>query len=211
MERNHLSAPLLKGHPLIDDGLTVCERLEHFVAQAYKDDTRTLLHVRRVAQKGVTNSERIVGLAHDLMEDGKATYQMLIDLGLSREEVEACRICTRPEKGSTTTYADYINNIIEAWEWAVYGSLLAINVKYNDLTDHLRPATVRNITTSHALRYVEAIEHIILALTDQARQDIRDWNRVRNGDGNETSEISTRENRLTPTPIGEEQGHQIGQ
>lgn len=65
-----------------------------------------ILHPIRVMSKLKTETERIVGVLHDVIEDTDVTYNDLIDEGFSEEVIEALKNLTR---GENEGYFDFIN------------------------------------------------------------------------------------------------------
>jgi (p)ppGpp synthase/HD superfamily hydrolase len=86
-----------------------------------------VLHQVRVALKGKTDDERIVGMLHDLVEDVDGwTFERLLQEGFAPHIVQAIDNLTRRQG---ETYQEFIERCCS--------SLLSINVKLYDLEDNM--------------------------------------------------------------------------
>ena len=92
------------------------------------DGNPTILHPIAVGMMGNTDTERIVGFLHDIVEDTKYTFDDLIEEGFSQEVIMALHLLTHDKEIS---YMEYIENICQS------GNRTAINVKINDLKHNL--------------------------------------------------------------------------
>ena len=115
------------------------------------DGNPTILHPLAVGMMGNTDTERIVGFLHDIVEDTRYTFEDLIDEGFSDEVISALRLLTHNKQ---TSYMKYIENICRS------GNQTAINVKINDIKHNM----ARGIAGGHiccvekhkaALAYIE--------------------------------------------------------
>ena len=92
------------------------------------DGNPTILHPLAVGMMGTTDTERIVGFLHDVVEDTKYSFDDLIEEGFSDEVISALRLLTHDKE---TPYMEYIENICKS------GNVAAIRVKMNDLKHNL--------------------------------------------------------------------------
>lgn len=92
------------------------------------DGNPTILHPLAVGMMGTTDTERIVGFLHDVVEDTKYTFEDLKDEGFSEEIIYTLRLLTHDKH---TPYMEYIERICKS------GNQAAINVKLNDLKHNL--------------------------------------------------------------------------
>ena len=92
------------------------------------DGNPTILHPLAVGMMGKTDTERIVGFLHDVVEDTKYSFDDLIEEGFSEEVISTLRLLTHDKQ---TPYMEYVENICKS------GNLAAIHVKMNDLKHNL--------------------------------------------------------------------------
>ncbi len=92
------------------------------------DGNPTILHPLAVGMMGATDTERIVGFLHDVVEDTKYTFDDLIEEGFSEEVISTLRLLTHDKQ---TPYMEYIERICKS------GNRTALNVKLNDLRHNL--------------------------------------------------------------------------
>jgi len=85
-----------------------------------------LRHVMRVAERGRTDDERVVGLLHDVVEDTEWTFDDLRKEGFPEHIVQAVDCLTKRE-------GEPYDQFVERTK----GSKLAIAVKLNDLEDNM--------------------------------------------------------------------------
>ncbi|WP_405725219.1 GTP pyrophosphokinase [Anaerotignum sp.] len=85
-----------------------------------------ILHPGRVMEQCETETEKIVALLHDVMEDTPYTLEDLRQEGFSEEVLEAL-LCLTHRKGES--YTAYIGRVCE--------NPLAARVKYADLQDNM--------------------------------------------------------------------------
>jgi hypothetical protein len=87
--------------------------LQSFISTRYEGQTRrngkpVLEHLHYVANCSRDDDEYAAGLCHDIIEDGKATYQELIEQGLSERSIQIIDAMTRrPEE----SWRDYIERL----------------------------------------------------------------------------------------------------
>lgn len=84
-------------------------------------------HPLRVMAAGETLEEKIVGVLHDVVEDGDWTFDELLQEGFTSEVVEALRCVTKLSENEP--YDKFIAR--------VKTNPLAVRVKLNDLTDNM--------------------------------------------------------------------------
>ena len=92
------------------------------------DGNPTILHPLAVGMMGTTDTERIVGFLHDVVEDTKYTFEDLVEEGFSQEVISTLRLLTHDKH---TPYMEYVENICKS------GNKAAIRVKMNDLKHNL--------------------------------------------------------------------------
>ena len=85
-----------------------------------------ILHPIRVMLRGKNETEQIVGILHDVVEDTPVTIEMLKIEGFTDEVLDAVS-CLTKEKGED--YGDFINRVIT--------NPLATQVKLYDLEDNM--------------------------------------------------------------------------
>ena len=84
-------------------------------------------HPLRVMEMGKTEEEKIVGVLHDVVEDGDWTFEALEAEGFSKEVIDALRCVTKTSENEN--YDDFIERVKK--------NPLAVAVKINDLTDNM--------------------------------------------------------------------------
>jgi guanosine-3',5'-bis(diphosphate) 3'-pyrophosphohydrolase len=105
-----------------------------------------ILHPLRVMLAMDTDDERVVGVMHDVFEDGPRMLTGNLSMQrLTKEQFEALVALTRNEG---ETYTDYIGRVGQ--------NRLATRVKLADLEDNLSDARIKNINESQIDRYVKA-------------------------------------------------------
>lgn len=92
------------------------------------DGNPTILHPLAVGMMGHTDTERIVGFLHDVVEDTHLDFDDLEEMGFSVEVIETLRLLTHDKE---TPYMTYIEHICKS------GNEAAVNVKINDLKHNL--------------------------------------------------------------------------
>lgn len=92
------------------------------------DGNPTILHPLAVGMMGKSDTERIVGFLHDVVEDTRYDFGDLVEVGFSHEVIEALRLLTHDKQ---TPYMEYIERICRSRNEA------AIHVKMNDLRHNL--------------------------------------------------------------------------
>lgn len=112
-----------------------------------------ILHPLRVMLSVSTESERVVAILHDVVEDTPWTCEDLLASGFSKYQVEAVRAITKV-KGQK--YEDYIRQ--------VKVNPLALSVKMADISDNMSPRRLYNLAPEKAEylkdKYTKALELI---------------------------------------------------
>ncbi len=116
------------------------------------DGNPTILHPLAVGMMGHTDTERIVGFLHDVVEDTSYTFEDLENEGFSPEVIEALRLLTHDKE---TPYMAYIARICQS------GNQTALHVKINDLHHNLARGKAGGHTRcverhTEALAFIEA-------------------------------------------------------
>ncbi len=140
--------------------MALLERAIEISSQAHKGQIDKagapyILHPLRVMLAMETETERIVAVLHDVVEDSnsKWTFEKLSQEGFSDEIISSLKLLTH-EKNED--YFDYINNIKT--------SPLAVKIKLADLQDNLditRLSNVDDATIKRLRKYHEAFIMLI--------------------------------------------------
>jgi len=114
-----------------------------------------LLHPLRVALRGTTEAERIVGVLHDAIEDGPRPEQLRREIrhNFGEEILEAIEAVSRREG---ETYEAFIERIAL--------NPLAARVKLHDLADNLDPDRIASCPPGKRERYEKARTRLLEAL-----------------------------------------------
>ena len=121
---------------------------------AHADQTRKngepyVNHPFRVSDHVITQSEKIIAVLHDVLEDTEITPGQLIDFHISKKNVRLIQILTR-EKNET--YYDYIHRIIKS------KNKIVMRVKMVDLDDNM--SDLEECTLKDKYRFArDAIKH----------------------------------------------------
>ena len=94
-----------------------------------------ILHPIEVALSLYKESDKVVALLHDVLEDTDATIEDLKKIGVSEEEVEAIQLLTKPKK------EDYIHYVKR-----VANNPIARHVKMADLKHNMDLSRLSEIT-----------------------------------------------------------------
>lgn len=123
-----------------------------------------LLHLMYVYRHVDSITEKCIALLHDVIEDKKVTKEELIDIGFSKEIVDAVCILTRVKP---IEYNDYIDNIIK------YGSKEALRVKLADLKNNMDLTRIKNPSLKDyervEKRYTPSYEKILQRLEEMEK------------------------------------------
>ena len=140
------------------------EKTKVFVAKYFKDkvdkgNNPYMEHLEYVSSHGRNETEKIIGLLHDTLEDTELTKEELLEFGFSKEIVEVIEILTRRKNKS---YNEYIESIILSEnESAVY-------IKKIDMEHNMDLSRIKNIDEKDILRvenkYKPNYEKICIAL-----------------------------------------------
>lgn len=85
-----------------------------------------IFHLLRVSEKGQTETEKICGLLHDIVEDTEWTFDKLKQEGFSDKIVSVIK-CITKRKGEN--YMDFIKRVSK--------NPIATRIKINDLEDNM--------------------------------------------------------------------------
>ena len=103
-----------------------------------------ILHPMRVMLRGQNETEQIVGILHDVVEDTPITIDMLRQEGFS-EEVLAALTCITKDKGED--YGHFIDRVLT--------NPLATQVKLYDIEDNLNRDRIPNPTEQDEARFAK--------------------------------------------------------
>ncbi|MBP7508174.1 MAG: hypothetical protein KA807_10155 [Prolixibacteraceae bacterium] len=95
--------------------------------QKDKSGADYILHPIRVMQRGDTESEKICGLLHDVVEDSAWTFESLKKEGFSEDIISVLKCVTKESEDDD--YDTFINRVIQ--------NPIAVKVKLNDLLDNM--------------------------------------------------------------------------
>ncbi len=103
-----------------------------------------ILHPMRVMLRGKNETEQIVGILHDCVEDTPVTIEMLQLEGFSKEILDAVECVT---KRQNEDYGDFIHRILE--------NPLATQVKLYDMEDNLNRERIPFPTPKDEARFAK--------------------------------------------------------
>ena len=86
-----------------------------------------ILHPLRVMGRGKTETERICGVLHDVVEDSEWTFKMIENEGFSENVISVLHCMTKESEDED--YEAFINRVAQ--------NSVAIEVKINDLHDNM--------------------------------------------------------------------------
>ncbi len=115
-----------------------------------------LTHVLRVMEKGQTETEKICGVLHDLVEDTDWTFEALEKEGFSAEILRILNYLTHQKNES---YTDYIDRVVQ--------HPVAIRIKINDLIDNMDIRRLNEIAEKEVIRlrkYLETYKRLVQLL-----------------------------------------------
>jgi (p)ppGpp synthase/HD superfamily hydrolase len=95
--------------------------------QKDKSGADYILHPLRVMQRGETETEKICGVLHDIIEDTDWTFEAIEKEGFSKEIIDVLHCVTKESENED--YEHFINRIAK--------NSVAVQVKINDLLDNL--------------------------------------------------------------------------
>jgi (p)ppGpp synthase/HD superfamily hydrolase len=111
--------------------------------QKDKSGADYILHPLRVMQRGRTETEKICGVLHDIVEDTGWTFEALEKEGFSKEVVDVLRCVTKLSEDED--YDSFIERVAT--------NPIAIQVKINDLLDNMDITRFRQLSESDLLRF----------------------------------------------------------
>ena len=120
---------------------------KHF-GQTDKAGEPYIHHPLYLALQLETESEKVVAILHDILEDTDTQLTELMEIGVTDDELEAIKILTHDKK---TTYMDYIKEIPK--------NELAKKVKIKDLKHNLSDRGIK-ISKSLTERYIKALNYL---------------------------------------------------
>lgn len=128
--------------------------------QTDKSGMPYIIHPLRVMLRCAAESERIVGVLHDVVEDTNWTLDFVTAwIDLSKVEREALDLVTRPEERPPKgpTYAEFIERIAHS------RNPVAIAVKIADLRDHVGhvPPGSKELEAMVSNRYLPALDRLL--------------------------------------------------
>lgn len=115
---------------------------EAHLGQVDKSGMDYINHPLRVMSLCETETEKIVGVLHDVIEDSDFTFEYLINEGFSDEVIEALRCITKLSEEEN--YDSFIERVKQ--------NNLAVRVKICDLTDNLDVRRLKTITEKDFIR-----------------------------------------------------------
>ena len=95
--------------------------------QKDKSGVEYILHPLRVMERGKTETEKICGVLHDVVEDSDWTIEDLINEGFSEEVISVIKCLTK--KTENENYDEFIERVAK--------DPIATKVKLNDLLDNM--------------------------------------------------------------------------
>jgi (p)ppGpp synthase/HD superfamily hydrolase len=118
-----------------------------------------LLHPLRIMMSLDTNEERIVGVLHDVVEDGPDwTFERLEEEGFSPAVIEALRLVTKRPEDEGDSEAVYV-----AFVHRAKGNKIARRVKTADILDNLNASRLSSVTEKDMRRmnrYLAALREL---------------------------------------------------
>ncbi len=115
--------------PSVQDAMALA--IKAHAGQTDKGGKPYIFHPMRVMQKMESNSEQIVAILHDVVEDTEITLKDLKELGYSKRIIHAIN-CMSKQDGED--YFDYINRVKQ--------STLSTTVKLADIEDNLSQSRI---------------------------------------------------------------------
>lgn len=126
--------------------------LDAHTGQTDKAGKPYILHPLRVMQQLETETEQIVGVLHDVVEDSEYTFEDLENCGFPNEAIAAIKLVT---KQPGVDYQAYLANI--------KSNSIARNVKLADLQDNMNLQRLQTITEKDLQRqakYKKAVDFL---------------------------------------------------
>jgi (p)ppGpp synthase/HD superfamily hydrolase len=125
--------------------------------QVDKSGKPYVLHPITVALNCESESAKIVALLHDVIEDTDATKEDLIELGLSKEEIDAVLLLSKPKKED---YLHYVKRVAE--------NPIAREVKIQDLKHNMDLSRL-SVITEKDIQRVERYKKALKTLEEKQR------------------------------------------
>jgi len=160
---------------ILDDPWNSCSRLDRAIVTAVaahrgqvdKIGLPYVLHPLYVMEQMSTESERIVAVLHDILEDCDETNieELTLIIPLIEEEATALVALTHKEHEPNV---DYIQRIIDAGE-------LAMNVKLQDLFHNSSEKRLRNLPTETIIRLRKKYDSAIDAIREARYNETGEW------------------------------------
>lgn len=116
---------------------------KYFDGKLDKGNNPYIEHLEYVSSYGRNETEKIIGLLHDTLEDTDLTKDDLLELGVSKEIVTIIEILTRDKNKS---YNDYIESIILSENES------ALYIKKVDMEHNMDLNRIKNIEEKDILR-----------------------------------------------------------
>lgn len=138
------------------------------IGRIYKEEkdrsgNPTIGHFIRVSEFFPEETDKIIGLLHDVVEDGYLTFDDLLFLDFSEEIIDTLIILTR-DKLVFPEYEDYITNIIES------NNVRAIRIKYGDMFDNSSPIRISKLDKELGLRLSKKYETQLPRLEEKLQE-----------------------------------------
>ena len=119
------------------------------------------IRVMKNMGQDATETEKLVALLHDIIEDTDHTKESLLALGYSAEIVEAVDILSNPNPEGD--YFDYLRGIVAS------GNALARRVKMADNLDNGDPSRIVTLPVALRERFAERYRRAWRILTEQEK------------------------------------------
>lgn len=150
----------IEEHQLLARAIAIAA--EAHVGQVDKGGNPYVLHPLRVMAKQTTNLARIVGVLHDVVEDGPGwTFERLADEGFPDEVLTPLRLVTDEPRSGPVQEADYLENIRRIAEHPI-----AKAVKLADVQDNLDRSRIATVTEKDEIRFRKYEKALVILLAD---------------------------------------------
>jgi (p)ppGpp synthase/HD superfamily hydrolase len=126
--------------PSLEDAISLAAEAHR--GQKDKAKAPYILHPLRIMLRMETETERIVAVLHDVLEDSKVTVRNLQKAGYSKEIIEALTYLT---KAKEEEYEQFIERVKE--------NTLAVKIKIADLEDNLNFERIKEPDEEDLRRY----------------------------------------------------------
>lgn len=138
--------------------MSTLERAIEIAINAHKNQTDKtgspyIMHLVRVMNSGNTETEKICGILHDLIEDTEWSFEALKKEGFSNEIIDVLELVTKTSDAEN--YEDFIKRVST--------NKIAISVKINDLRDNMDITRLNQLTEKdmHRLnKYLRAYSYL---------------------------------------------------